>query len=81
METLEITASGVVDGWLDMAIASIDGKLGDGFAAKNPALLGAFLNACAAQALNGLVQDDIGAGLDEIGRALGSVAAAIAARE
>ena len=81
MGNLEIAASGVVTNWLDAAIAGIDDRLGEGFAARHPELIGAFITACAAQVRNDRLEDDIGATLEAISKSLDGVAATIAARE
>lgn len=81
MGNLEIAASGVVDGWLDFAIATIDDRFGDGYAADNPVLVGAFIGACAAQVRNDRLEEDIGGTLEAIATSLASVATAIASRE
>ncbi len=81
MGNLEIAASGVVTNWLDAAIAGIDDRLGDGFAARHPELVGAFITACAAQVRNDRLEEDIAGTLEAIAIALSSVATAIAAHE
>lgn len=48
MEALEIDAVARVGGWIDLAIAEIDERLGDGYAKAHPELLGTFLGASAA---------------------------------
>ena len=81
MGTLEIAASGVVEQWLDAAVASIDERFGDGYAQSNPGLVGAFVGACAAQVRNNRLEEDIGGTLEAIATSLASVAAAIASHE
>lgn len=81
MEAIEIAAAGVVAGWLDSGIATIDDRFGEGFAQANPALLGAFVAACAAQVRNDRLAEDVSGTLEAIATSLASVAAAIASRE
>lgn len=78
MNNLEIAASGVVDGWLEIAIAHIDERLGAGYAFAHPELVGAFITACAAQVRNSRLEEDIAGTLEAIATQLGSVAAALA---
>lgn len=47
MEPLEIVAHDTVNGWIDLAVARIDEKFGDGFAKANPTLLSGYLAATA----------------------------------
>lgn len=81
MGNLEIAASGVVEQWLDTAVAVIDGRFGDGYARNNPSLVGAFVTACAAQVRNSRLEEDIGGTLEAIATSLASVAGAIASHE
>lgn len=81
MDPLEISATAVVGGWLEVATARIDEELGEGYARANPVLIGAFLGACAAQVRNDRLHDDIAGSLDGICRALTDLAQAVDRRE
>ena len=81
MEALEISVQGTVQGWLDLAVTSIDDKFGDGFAKANPGLVAAFVNACAAQVRNERLREDVCGALDAIAASLADVAAAIVGHE
>ncbi len=79
-ETLMEQAPMTVAGYLRAAIREIDSQFGDGYAASNPALVGAFVQACAddyaattAVAGRQIIASDIA----EVADQLGQVAAAI----
>jgi hypothetical protein len=80
MENLSTAAVTDVANWLEMAEAHIDARFGEGFARKNPALVGAFLQATAAQLGNHLVQDEIAQQLGGIAASLRDVRDSIASR-
>lgn len=81
MHPVDVNAAQAVAGWLDSAVAEIDQRFGAGFAAANPSLVGSFITACAAQARNTRLEEDVSGMLEAIATSLGSVAAAIASRE
>lgn len=66
MDSVDVSETGAVDGWLEMAIASIDERLGHGYAAANPGLVGAYVQACALSAIRTAVVS----GLDDLGLAV-----------
>jgi hypothetical protein len=66
MDPLDISETGVVDGWLDTAIAAIEDKFGSGYASAHPELVGAYIQACAAAVGNELLKSQVVAALDGV---------------
>jgi hypothetical protein len=64
--TLMRQAPGTIATYLVEAIDSIDSNFGEGFAKRNPALVGAFIQACAADFNYGVLAQQIRLGLEEI---------------
>ena len=67
--------------YLKAAVMSIDEEFGKGYAVANPVLIGAFIQACAVDVLANILQDDVGAPLNEIAEPLRDIAVAIANHE
>lgn len=67
---LVLQAPQTVAGYLRHAITSIDGELGDGYAARNPSLIGAFIIAAASDFNACCLAQQLRAGLDEVVAAL-----------
>ena len=81
-ETLMRQASMTADEYLREAISRIDARLGEGYAAKNPALIGAFMAAAAqdyAAALGAAVRQDGDMCLNAISDSVDRLAAVVAA--
>lgn len=80
MDSVDVSVTAAVEGWLDIAIAAIDQRLGDGYAAANPVLVAGYVQACAISALRmGLVDEHVSA-LGDIGTAVAAVAHAVGNR-
>ncbi len=75
--TLMNQAPGTVGFYLTKAIDEIDRHFGDGYAKKNPALLGAFLQATALDFGVSVLAQQVRLGLQEIAGGLGEIARAI----
>lgn len=77
-ETLMRQASMTVDVYLSEAVERIDRRFGDGYAAKNPALVGAFIQAASMDFAGSYIaqqmEDGISCAGSEIARVLGDVA-------
>lgn len=74
------TAEGAhAQGWLCDARDSIDAAFGQGYAAANPELVGAFIAACASEQLAVAVRDNVGGGLGEVGAGLQNVGSGLLA--
>lgn len=63
-ETHSVNAASVASYWLEQAIADLDTKFGDGFAADNPELVAALMKASGAAALATALRD-VGEGLGD----------------
>lgn len=60
MNSVDVSETGPVDGWLAIAIAKIDEVFGkDGYAEANPALVGAYVQACAIASLRTAMTDEL----------------------
>ena len=60
--------------YLREGIDSIDDLLGEGYAKAHPELLGAFIQACAADVHANVLQDDVGGPLDALADPLRQIA-------
>lgn len=81
-ETLVRQASATADEYLRDAIRCIDARLGEGYAQKNPVLVGAFMGAAAqdyASAIGAAVRQDGDMCLNAIADSLDRLAGAVAA--
>lgn len=76
-QTLYEQASMTAAGYLVKAKREIDEAFGDGFAAKNPALVAAFMQTCAADMGASTNAKVMGAALQEIARSLDEIAGAL----
>lgn len=76
-DTLYQQASMTAAGYLVKAKREIDEAFGDGYAAKNPALVAAFIQTCAADMGAATNAKVLGAALQEIARGLDEIAGAL----
>lgn len=74
MNSVDVSETGPVEGWLDIAVAAIDAKFGSGYAKANPVLVGAYVQAAAICAVRTALADDIVNALDGIEKAAGGTA-------
>jgi len=65
-ETLYEQSSMIADGHLSKAVKCIDSELGNGFAKKNPALVGAFMQAAVLELGFSTLAQQVRAGLETI---------------
>jgi hypothetical protein len=75
--TLMEQASMTADVYLGEAVERIDRQFGAGYAAKNPALVGAFIQACSDDFSQGVLAQQIRLGLEAIAEAGTNIASAI----
>lgn len=61
MNPLQLSVTGVVDEWLAIAQGAIEEAFGDGAVAANPGLVMAYVQACATQLTNELLDSRLGA--------------------
>lgn len=71
MDSKDVSEDESVKGWFEMGQAWLDEKYGVGFALKNPALLAAYVQACALQAVRTALTDELINGLAGVERAAG----------
>lgn len=76
-DTLMQQASMTAASYMSKAKSEIDEAFGDGYAAKNPALVAAFMQACASDMGAATNAKVMGAALQEIARSLDEVASAL----
>lgn len=81
MDLKDVGASGPVDGWLELAIAALDAKFGDGYARANPALVGAYVQACALESIRTALHDEVTGALEDIKSCASGIVDAIAGHE
>lgn len=63
MKSVDLSETGPVEDWFEAGEAWIDERFGAGFAKANPALLGAYVQACALAAIRTTLTDDLINGL------------------
>jgi hypothetical protein len=66
MRSVDIGEYSTIDGWMEYAIAKIDEIFGDDYARNNPALVGAYIQACAIASLRTAVTDDLANSLSDL---------------
>jgi hypothetical protein len=76
-----LAVTGPVDTWFDLGAKKIDAAFGAGFAKAHPELLGAYIQACAAQLRNDVLEEDVGTALTLCGSRLGDLADAVTNHE
>lgn len=71
MDSKDVGDTGPVDGWLEVAIATLDDRFGAGYAAMNPSLVGAYIQACALASIRTALTDELVNALAGVERAAG----------
>lgn len=72
MNSADVGVTGAVEGWLEMGEGYLDKRFGEGFAKASPALLGAYVQACAVVAARDALTDDLINALAAIEKRIGT---------